>query len=122
MKTLPKLSATLLLTICGVTQALASTQANAYTVPNEVIVQNNNVVWIYFPLSARTGTPPACAANLGGTNFRYALDISTVYGRGQLAVLLAAAAAGIGVYFSGSGACTVDSATEDLAQAGMPGQ
>jgi hypothetical protein len=112
----------LLLMIAGMSPVLAATQANGYIVPAYVEMHTNNITWVYFPLTSRAGTPPSCAANIGGSNFRYALDVSTTAGRNQLSFLLAAVASGIGVYFAGSGACTVDSSTEDLTTVGMPGQ
>lgn len=113
----------LLLTIFAANPVMAAaTQANGYIVPAYVEMHTSNIAWVYFPLTSRAGTPPSCAANIGGSNFRYALDVSSTAGRSELAILLAAVASGIGVYFGGSGLCTVDSATEDLTTVGMPGQ
>lgn len=113
----------LLLTVTGfgVTPVLASTIANAFTVPVEVAVQASDIAYIYFPLTSRTGTPPSCAANIGGVNVRYAVDLSTTAGRSQLAVLLASVASGYGVFYQGSGTCTVDASTENLMGTGISG-
>jgi len=113
--------AALLLTIVGATPVIAGTLATGWTIPATVAVRTGNIAFIYFPLTSRAGTPPACAANIGGTNFRYALDISTAGGRSQLALLVTSIASGTGVFFQGAGTCTFDASTEDLAVTELPG-
>ena len=108
----------LLLAFCSATPAWAATNANngQPALPQFITVKaNSNVALVYFPLSDRGGTPPACAVSIGGTYFRYAFDISTVNGRSMLALLLADNTAGISVGFGGGGTCNVDGSDEDLA-------
>lgn len=110
-----RLLAAALLGIFGATPVLAATSANGQpALPQFITVNNSNIAYVYFPLSDRGGTPPACAANRGGTYFRYAFDISTIYGKSMLAILLADNSAGLAVWFTGGGTCTASSADEDL--------
>lgn len=107
----------LLLMASGITPALAQTTATAPAVPAFITTQSNNIASVQFPLSNRGGTPPACAANIGGNMFQYDFDISTYGGRAELAVLLTAYATGATVWFAGTGTCSVESNMETLAYA-----
>ena len=101
----------------GIASALGGTTATAPGVPAFITANTNNIIDVYFPLSDRGGTPPACAANIGGNMFEYAIDGTTTAGRAQLAILLTAYATGATVWFAGTGTCTVSSNTETLAYA-----
>ena len=107
---------TLILMSSGVTAAFAAGTSGGPTFPNFVTADSNNIAYVYFQ-GARTGTPPTCAANIGGTFFRYAIDLTTPGGRAQLSVLLAANTSGANVWFAGTGTCTVDATTELLSYA-----
>lgn len=104
------------LTALGITSALA-TAATGPAVPAFITAKSNNIIYVQFPLADQGGTPPACAANIGGTMVQYALDNSTTGGRAELAVLLTAYATGATVWFGGTGTCTIDPVTENLGYA-----
>ena len=74
----------------------------------------NGIVFVYFLNSIRSGTPPACAANIGGTYYRLVFDSTTPGGKTILAGLMAAHEAGEGVWPDGTGDCAIDSSTESL--------
>jgi hypothetical protein len=99
--------------LCASTAAMASGGGPLF--PAYISTLNTGVAYVYFT-GARTGTIPACAANIGGTYFRFAFDTNTAGGRAQLANLLAAAAQGVNIWFQGTGDCGVDATTESLAQ------
>ena len=69
---------------------------------------------VYFPLSVRSGTPPACATNIGGTLYRLVFDSTTPGGKSMLAGLITSMATGYQLWPLGSGDCGVDNANESL--------
>ena len=96
------------------TAAATGTGSSGPGVPSFLSYQNSGIVFVYFLDSIRTGTPPGCAANLGGTYYRLAFDSTTAGGKSMLAGLVAAHEAGEGVWPYGTGDCTADSSTETL--------
>ena len=88
--------------------------ASGYGVPSFIDYRNDGIVYVYFPNSIRSGTIPACAANIGGSYYKLVLDSSTVGGKAMLAGLIAAHAAGEGVAPFGTGDCGIDGNTESL--------
>ena len=84
--------------------------------PSFIWAQQNGVAFVFFLKNTRTGIAPVCATfgNTSGTYFRYAINLNTVAGRSQFALVLAAHSSGESGYTSGSGACDVASDTETL--------
>jgi len=74
------------------------------------------IVYVYFDVSAITGIPACVAAQNVGSTYNYVFDSTTPGGKGMLAGLMAAHAAGEGVWVQGSGACDVVAGMETLGQ------
>ena len=102
----------LVATLCAST-AMASNGGPLF--PSYVSTMNNGFVYVYFT-GTRSGTIPSCAANIGGTYYRYVLDTNTAGGKSQLANILAAAYTGMTMWFQGTGDCNIDGTNESLAQ------
>jgi hypothetical protein len=103
------LAATLLL---GSSTTFA-TSSSGPSVPSFLDYQNNGIVFVYFLSSIRTGTIPTCSVG-AAQYFKLALNSTTPAGKAMLAGLIAAHAAGEGVWPYGTGDCGIDSATESL--------
>ncbi len=97
----------------GSVPAFASTTSGP-ALPSFLIYQSSGIVFVYFLNNVRTGTIPACAANIGGTYYRLVFDSTTPGGKTMLAGLVAAHEAGEQVWPDGTGDCGVDSSTESL--------
>lgn len=103
-----------LLAFSCASSAVFATSSTGPGVPSFLNYQNNGIVYVYFLSSIRSGTPPACAANIGGTYYKLAFDSTTASGKTMLAGLIAAHAAGEGVWPDGTGDCSADASTETL--------
>lgn len=105
------------LLIASASLASAGALATTVTAPSPPIaIQYNNtgIIYVYFPLSVRSGTPPACATNIGGTLYRLVFDSTTPGGKSMLAGLITSMATGYQLWPLGSGDCGVDNANESL--------
>jgi hypothetical protein len=90
--------------------------------PKFVTSDNNGIATVYFVgtvngQTTRSGTVPACATDNAGGFYRLAFDSTTTAGKSMLAILLAAHAAGEGIWFNGTGTCSVLGTIESLQSA-----
>jgi hypothetical protein len=76
---------------------------------------NTGFVYVYFDATAVTNVPVCGQGRLGNT-YNYVFDGTTAAGKSMLAGIIAAHAAGEGVWFSGTGDCGVVAGNETLAQ------
>jgi hypothetical protein len=93
--------------------AMASSGGPALT--HFVSFTNTGFVYVYFDATAVTNVP-ACGAGRLGSTYNYVFDGTTAAGKSMLAGILAAHAAGEGVWFTGTGDCGVVAGNETLAQ------
>lgn len=103
----------------AVATSLAAATALATTVtgpspPIAIQYNNTGIIYVYFPVSIRSGTVPACATNIGGTLYRLVFDSTTPGGKSMLAGLITSMATGYQLWPLGSGDCGVDNANESL--------
>jgi len=98
---------------CASMAALASTSSGP-AVPSFLSYQTSGIVQVFFLLSVRSGTVPACAGAASGTYYRLVFDSTTPGGKSMLAGLIAAHAAAEPVWPVGTGDCGVDGSNESL--------
>jgi hypothetical protein len=99
--------------------SMAQATSGGPLLPLFVSTLNTGVGLVYFRPAAKPTSTAPCVHNIGGTDIRYAFDTSTAGGKSQLALLLTASAAGIAVWYQGTGDCGVDGTDETLAQVHM---
>ena len=100
--------------LCCASMTALATGSSGSAVPSFLTYQNDGKVYVYFLLSIRSGTPPACAQNIGGSYYRLVFDSTTTAGKTMLGGLVASHVAGEQVWPDGTGDCGVDGTTESL--------
>jgi hypothetical protein len=80
-----------------------------------VSYSSTGMVYVYFDATAVTNVP-ACGQGRLGNTYNYVFDGTSAAGKAMLAGIIAAHAAGEGVWFSGTGDCGVVAGNETLAQ------
>lgn len=77
---------------------------------------DTGLVYVYFAVGSVTNVPACGAGNIGPDTYKYVFDSTTPAGKTMLEGLIAAHSAGEGVWFTGTGTCTVVSTTETLSK------
>lgn len=98
--------------------SMAQATSGGPLLPLFVSTLNSGVAFVYFQPASKP-TQASCVTNIGGTDIRYAIDTTSPGGQSQLALLLTASAAGIAVWYQGTGTCSVSSTDETLLQVHM---
>ena len=96
-----------------VASASAAGSSGGPTVPKFITYLSSGLVYVYLPIAGVTNIPACGQGNVGST-YDYVFDSTTAAGKSMLAGVIAAHAAGEGLWFYGSGDCGVLAGTETL--------
>jgi hypothetical protein len=95
------------------TATAATGSSGGPTVPKFITYLSSGLVYVYLPIAGVTNIPACGQGNVGST-YDYVFDSTTAAGKSMLAGVIAAHAAGEGLWFYGSGDCGVLAGTETL--------